>query len=190
MQAEWELLLTTIKTTESSFGTAPVSNDNRKNCTTMQKTKVTPTKSIKSIRRLYTGDNLPVMRSLPSESIDLIATDGPFNSKREYVNPIAKRSRYAGEMAGFSDTWRWDADDANWLFEIEAVNPELAQVIRAASVAHGDKPKSSNHMGAFLCFYAIRLIEAHRLLKPTDSLYLHLDPTASHYMKLVLDCIF
>lgn len=153
----------------------------------MQKTKVTPTKPI---RRIYTGDNLTVMRTLDSETVDLVYLDPPFKSDRKYSSPIGSKSKYKGQVASFNDTWKWDDADDNWIYEIEAKHPDLASLILAASKTYKDKPFSKDHMGAYLTFMTMRLLEIYRLLKPTGSMYLHIDPTASHYLKTVCDYIF
>ena len=131
-------------------------------------------------RTLWTGDNLDIMRGMNSESVDLIYLDPPFNSNRDYAAPIG--SEAAG--AAFKDTWTLsDVDDA-WHGEIADREPTLYAIIDAAGHAHGKGMKS------YLIMMAVRLIEMRRLLKPTASLYLHCDPTASHYLKMLLDAVF
>ena len=112
-----------------------------------------------------------------SETIDLIYLDPPFNSNANYAAPIG--SEAAG--AEFKDTWTLDDIDITWLDLIEIDQPALNKVIHAAMT---DSDKS------YLIYMAVRLLEMHRVLKPTGSLYLHCDPTMSHYLKLVLDAIF
>ena len=131
-------------------------------------------------RTMWTGDNLAVMRGLNSESVDLIYLDPPFNSNKTYSAPIG--SQAAG--AAFKDSWTLDDVDLAWHGEIAEQNPAVYAVIDAAGVAHGSGMKS------YLIMMAVRLLEMHRLLKPTGSLYLHSDPTASHYLKLMLDAVF
>ena len=131
-------------------------------------------------RTLWTGDNLDVMRGLNSETIDLIYLDPPFNSNKTYSAPIG--SQAAG--AAFKDTWTLDDVDLAWHGEIAEANPGLYSVIEAAGVAHGKGMKS------YLIMMGVRLMEMRRLLKSTGSLYLHCDPTASHYLKLVMDSVF
>ena len=128
-------------------------------------------------KTIFTGDNLPIMRGMNSESVDLIYLDPPFNSKANYAAPIG--SEAAG--AEFKDTWTLSDVDAAWLDLIEAKYPQLNRVIHAAM---SDSDKS------YLIYMAIRLIEMHRILKTTGSIYLHCDPTMSHYLKLVMDSIF
>ena len=131
-------------------------------------------------RTIWTGDNLPIMRGLNSESVDLIYLDPPFNSNKEYAAPIG--SEAAG--AAFKDTWTLDDVDRLWLLLLRDKDPTLFHVIEAARLVHG------NGMASYLSMMAQRLREMHRILKPTGSIYLHCDPTASHYLKLLLDCVF
>ena len=128
-------------------------------------------------KTIFTGDNLPIMRGMNSESVDLIYLDPPFNSKANYAAPIG--SEAAG--AEFKDTWTLNDVDAAWLDLIEAKHPRLNRVIHAAM---SDSDKS------YLIYMAVRLLEMHRVLKPTGSIYLHCDPTMSHYLKLVMDSVF
>ena len=131
-------------------------------------------------RTVWTRDNLDVLRGMNSGCVDLIYLDPPFNSNRSYAAPIG--SDAAG--AAFKDTWsRDDVDDAEHGMLAES-DPALYQVIRAALHAHGDG------MFSYLLMMASRLLEMKRILKPSGSIYLHCDPTASHYLKLVMDCIF
>ena len=133
-----------------------------------------------SNRTIWTGDNLAIMRGMNSESVDLIYLDPPFNSKRTYSAPIG--SKAAG--AAFKDTWTLDDVDLAWHGEIAEQNPAVYAVIDAAGIAHGKGMKS------YLIMMAVRLLEMRRILKPTGSLYLHCDPTASAYLKLLLDSVF
>ena len=126
---------------------------------------------------IWTGDNLPIMRGMNSESVDLIYLDPPFNSKANYAAPIG--SEAAG--AEFKDTWTLSDVDAEWINLIEAKNAALHRVLLAA-VNPNDK--------SYLVYMAARLMEMRRLLKPTGSIYLHCDPTMSHYLKLVMDAVF
>ena len=131
-------------------------------------------------RTLFTGDNLDIMRGMNSQSVDLIYLDPPFNSNRDYAAPVGGKA--AG--AAFKDTWTLSDVDLAWVGIIADSNPALAAVIDASGMAHGAGMKS------YLIMMAVRLLEMKRLLKPTGSIYLHCDPTASHYLKLVMDCIF
>ena len=131
-------------------------------------------------RTIFTADNLPIMRGMNSESVDLIYLDPPFNSKHNYAAPIG--SKAAG--AEFKDTWNLsDIDDA-WHDEIQSVNPAVYSIIETAGLVGGKSSK------AYLIYMAIRLLEMQRVLKSTGSLYLHCDPTMSHSLKLMLDAIF
>ena len=131
-------------------------------------------------RTMWTGDNLPILRGMNSECVDLIYLDPPFNSNRTYSAPIG--SEAAG--AAFKDTWTLEDVDLAWHGEIAEQNPAVYSVIGAAGEAHGKGMKS------YLIMMAVRLLEMRRLLKPTGSLYLHCDPTASHYLKLLMDAVF
>lgn len=129
---------------------------------------------------LFTNDNLFVMYGLNSEIADLIYLDPPFNSKRMYSAPVG--SRAAG--AAFKDMWTWEDVNSAYLETLVSKYPALAQFILAVQDMH------STAMAAYIAYMAQRLIECHRLLKPSGSLYLHCDPTASHYLKGLLDIVF
>ena len=128
-------------------------------------------------KTIFTGDNLPIMRGMNSESVDLIYLDPPFNSNANYAAPIG--SKAAG--AEFKDTWTLDDVDNAWLDLIETKYPALNRVIHAA-MTNSDK--------SYLIYMAARLLEMKRILKDTGSIYLHCDPTMSHYLKLVMDAVF
>ena len=113
---------------------------------------------------IWTGDNLPILRGMNSESVDLIYLDPPFNSKANYAAPIG--SKAAG--AAFKDTWTLSDVDAEWIDLIEAKHPALYRVLLAAMTS-SDK--------SYLAYMAARLLEMRRVLKPTGSIYLHCDPT-------------
>ncbi len=132
-------------------------------------------------RTLFEADNLPVMRGINSETIDLIATDPPFNKGKDFH--ATPDSLAAG--AKFQDRWKWEDDvHPDWVETIQDQWPAVWAVIDWTRMAYGDD------MGAFLCFIGVRLMEMHRILKPAGSLYLHCDPTASHYLKALMDAIF
>lgn len=131
-------------------------------------------------KTIWTGDNLDIIRGMNSECIDLIYLDPPFNSNRNYSAPIG--SKAAG--AAFKDTWTLSDLDVAWMGLIADENPALAHVLRAAGLSHG------KGMQSYLTMMAVRLIEMHRVLKPTGSIYLHCDTFASHYLKQVMDTIF
>ena len=128
-------------------------------------------------KTIWTADNLHVMRGMNSESIDLIYLDPPFNSKRNYAAPIG--SKAAG--AEFKDTWTLDDVDVEWVNLIGQKHPALHRVLLAA-MTNSDK--------SYLAYMAVRILEMRRILKSTGSIYLHCDPTMSHYLKLVMDAIF
>ncbi|GAB6395404.1 MAG: DNA methylase N-4/N-6 domain protein [Bacteroidales bacterium] len=130
--------------------------------------------------RLYTGDNLYVLHGLNSGIADLIYLDPPFNSKRFYAAPVG--SKAAG--ASFKDMWTWKDVDEQFLDSLATNYPALARYIAGVGGVH------SKAMMAYLTYMAQRIIEMHRILKDTGSLYLHCDPTASHYLKGTLDFIF
>ncbi len=139
--------------------------------------------------RLYYGDNLDVLREhLGDESVDLIYLDPPFNSNASY-NILFKSPAGAGADASieaFDDTWAWGPTASSALMDItQSGNHKLHVLMQAMKTAIGE-----NAMMAYLAMMAVRLVELHRVLKPTGSLYLHCDPTASHYLKLVLDAVF
>ena len=126
---------------------------------------------------MWTGDNLPILRGMNTACVDLIYLDPPFNSKANYAAPVG--SQAAG--AEFKDTWTLRDIDVAWLDLIEQKHPRVNRVIHAAMT---DSDKS------YLIYMAPRLIEMHRVLKPTGSIYLHCDPTMSHYLKLLMDAIW
>ena len=141
------------------------------------------------MNRLYYGDNLAVLRDqIGDESVDLIYLDPPFNSNAGY-NVLFKSASGAGADASieaFDDTWTWGAASQNALMDIASgTNRPLQVMMSAMHSAIGENP-----LMAYLAMMAVRLVELHRVLKPTGSLYLHCDPTASHYLKLVLDAVF
>ncbi|HEX8444842.1 MAG TPA: DNA methyltransferase [Allosphingosinicella sp.] len=141
------------------------------------------------MNRLYYGDNLQVLRDhIPDESVDLIYLDPPFNSNAGY-NVLFKAASGAGADASieaFDDTWTWGDSAKEALLDIASgTNRPLQVMMEAMRTALGENP-----LMAYLAMMAVRLVELHRVLKPTGSLYLHCDPTASHYLKLVLDAVF
>ena len=132
-------------------------------------------------RTLFHGDNLKFLRGMDSETVDLVATDPPFNKSKDFH--ATPDSLAAG--AQFHDRWSWHDDiHDDWLTAIMRDEPEVWQVISTAKAVYGDD------MGAFLCWLGVRLLEIHRVLKPTGSLYLHIDHTAHAYVKTLLDAIF
>ena len=138
---------------------------------------------------LFYGDNLPILREhIPDQSIDLVYLDPPFNSSRSYNVLFKEESGKDSEsqITAFDDTWHWGAQAEELYAElVTEINGTVGQMIGALRGAIGE-----NQMMAYLVMMAGRLVELHRVLKPTGSLYLHCDPTASHYLKIVLDCVF
>ena len=166
-------------------------------------------------RHLFIADNLNLLRALDNASIDLICMDPPFAKNQTFTGSLrptlsdAERHQELDTLAGwgihsqsdadragiewpdadntgrFSDIWRWEDDvHEDWVNRIENDFPALAKVIDTTRTAH------SEGMAAYLTFMAIRIIEMHRVLKPTGSMYLHCDETAVHYLKAVLDAVF
>jgi site-specific DNA-methyltransferase (adenine-specific) len=138
---------------------------------------------------LFYGDNLPILRDhIPSESVDLVYLDPPFNSNRSYNVLFKEESGQESEsqITAFDDTWHWSGSTpATYRALLTQGPPRVANMISALHDAIG-----TNQMMAYLVMMAARLVELHRVLKPTGSLYLHCDPTASHYLKIILDTIF
>ncbi|MFO1324178.1 MAG: DNA methyltransferase [Burkholderiales bacterium] len=138
---------------------------------------------------LFFGDNLEVLReSLKDESVDLVYLDPPFNSNATYnvLFKTPKGHESDAQIEAFDDTWHWGVHaEAAFADIMQGPNTDVAEVIRALRTVLGE-----NDMMAYLTMMAIRLLELHRVLKPSGSLYLHCDPTASHYLKVVLDAVF
>ena len=143
----------------------------------------------------YLGDNLGVLRSFDSGTVDLIATDPPFNKKRDAFEGELK----GGVKAKFKDNWHWVDPDpdkgsrhdpdaienhVDWLDSIEKHHHRVHALITATRDVYGDD------MAAFLCWLGVRILEMHRVLKPTGSLYLHCDHTAHAYVKALMDAVF
>jgi len=139
--------------------------------------------------QLYFGDNLEIMREyIPDESVDLIYLDPPFKSDQNY-NVIFKEkngTKSRAQITAFEDTWHWGIEAEREYRELVESGPKkLADLMQAMRGFLG-----ANDMMAYLVMMAIRLLEMRRVLKETGSIYLHCDPTASHYLKLVMDSIF
>jgi site-specific DNA-methyltransferase (adenine-specific) len=140
---------------------------------------------------LYYGDNLDILRNpayFPNESVDLIYLDPPFNSARSY-NVLFKdeSGRHAdAQIKAFEDTWHWGETAEATLRQLSTDAPAAVMKLMPAL----REIVGANQMMAYLVMMTARLVELHRVLKPTGSLYLHCDPTASHYLKIVLDTIF
>lgn len=138
---------------------------------------------------LYFGDNLEILRKyIPDNSIDLIYLDPPFSSKKDYniISSEATGERSGAQIKAFSDTWTWDKIVEKTYDDIlRAAPPHIATLIDSLHSGLGN-----NDVTAYLVMMTPRLVELRRVLKDTGSLYLHYDPTAGHYLKLVLDLIF
>jgi DNA modification methylase len=137
---------------------------------------------------LYYGDNLDVLkRYVADESVDLVYLDPPFNSARTYNVLFAEQdgTRAAAQIQAFEDTWQWDASASAAYHEVVEAGGKVSEVLQAFRLFCGE-----SDMLAYLSMMAPRLIHLHRALKPTGTLYLHCDPTASHYLKLLLDAVF
>jgi DNA modification methylase len=138
--------------------------------------------------QLYYGDNLEVLRQhIKDESADLIYLDPPFNSRQDYNVLFAEKdgTRSSSQIMAFEDTWEWNVDAERAYEEIVEQGGRVSDAMRAfrTFLGHSD-------MMAYLAMMAPRLIELKRVLKVTGSIYLHCDPTASHYLKMLMDAIF
>ena len=139
-------------------------------------------------RTLVRGDNLEEMRQFPDECIDLIATDPPFNSKRDYFIPFHDEHGQEPDVLveAFADTWTWgNAAEEAYKELLVDVGGQVADTIKGLRQFLNETP-----MMAYLVMMAIRIVEMHRILKSNGSLYLHCDPSASHYLKIILDAVF
>ncbi len=137
---------------------------------------------------LYYGDNLDVLRRyIAEESVDLVYLDPPFNSNASYNVLFAEHdgTQAAAQIQAFEDTWRWDQAAAAAYQETVEQGGRVSETMQAFRTALGD-----NDMLAYLAMMAPRLIELRRVLKATGSLYLHCDPTSSHYLKMLMDAVF
>lgn len=139
--------------------------------------------------RLFFGDNLSILREhVEDNSIDLIYLDPPFNSNASYNVLFAEKSgeKSAAQITAFEDTWHWGIESEKAFHETVTEGPQkVADLLQSLRAVLGQ-----NDMMAYLTMMAPRLVELHRVLKLTGSLYLHCDSTASHYIKLLLDAIF
>jgi site-specific DNA-methyltransferase (adenine-specific) len=159
--------------------------------------------AVAEMNRLYYGDNLRVLREeIADASVDLIYLDPPFNSQASYnvlfkgprgdrppaspANTGSRAGRPPAQVEAFTDTWQW-CDEAERAFDevIRGRHTGAAELLRALRAFLRD-----NDLMAYLAMMAVRLVELHRVLKPSGSLYLHCDPTASHYLKALLDSVF
>ena len=138
---------------------------------------------------LFYGDNLSILREyVPDESVDLVYLDPPFNSNRNY-NVLFKdeSGRHSeAQIEAFEDTWHWGETAEQTYYQLWTQAPdEVSRAVVALRQLIG-----TNQVTAYLVMMAARLVELHRVLKPTGSIYLHCDPTSSHYLKVVMDAIF
>ena len=137
---------------------------------------------------LYYGDNLDVLhRHVPDASVDLVYLDPPFNSNATYnvLFGDAKGERSAAQIQAFDDTWHWDSSAAAAFDQVLSAGGQPAEAMRAFQMLLGN-----GDMLAYLSMMAPRLMELRRVLRPTGSIYLHCDPTASHYLKVLMDAVF
>jgi len=139
--------------------------------------------------KLFFGDNLDILRNhIPDETADLIYLDPPFNSAANYNVLFQEKTgeKSAAQITAFEDTWHWGSESEELYHDLVMRGPEslitLIQTLRAFL--------GTNDMMAYLIMMAPRLVELHRVLKHTGSIYLHCDPTASHYLKLLMDAVF
>jgi adenine specific DNA methylase Mod len=138
--------------------------------------------------QLYYGDNLEVLRRyVRDESVDLVYLDPPFNSRQDYNVLFAEKdgSRSSSQIHAFEDTWEWNHDSQRAYEEIVEAGGRVADAMRAFHTFLGN-----SDMMAYLAMMAPRLVELRRVLKETGSIYLHCDPTASHYLKILMDAVF
>jgi DNA modification methylase len=147
------------------------------------------------MNKLYYGDNLTIMKQMPLESVDLIYLDPPFNSNRSY-NLLYRNTTglpIPEQVEAFCDTWELDFEKSELARDIPRVMQEYGIAADAVQFWHHlvqALKRADTKLLAYLVYMAVRLLEMYRVLKPSGSLYLHCDPTASHYLKIILDSIF
>jgi site-specific DNA-methyltransferase (adenine-specific) len=137
---------------------------------------------------LFFGDNLDVLRQyIKDESVDLIYLDPPFKSDQDYNVLFAEHNgaTSAAQVRAFDDTWHWDQSAAGAYQQVVEAGGRISLALQGIRQVLG-----TNDMLAYLSMMAVRLVELYRVLKPTGSIYLHCDPTASHYLKLLMDAVF
>ena len=142
----------------------------------------------KASNHLYYGDNLDILgRYIGDESVDLVYLDPPFNSDANYNVLFAEQNgnRAAAQIKAFGDTWRWDQSSAASFQSVVEGGGNVATAMLAMRTFLGD-----NDVLAYLSMMAPRLVELRRVMKPTATIYLHCYPTASHYLKLLMDAVF
>ena len=141
---------------------------------------------------LYYGDNLTVLREhVPDESVDLVYLDPPFNSNASYNVLFKERTgeESPAQIKAFTDTWEWTQETERTYEQDIIVNAAVPTAVKEMIGAFRQFI-GNNAMMAYLVMMAPRLVELHRVLKPTGSIYLHCDPTASHYLKILMDTVF
>ena len=134
------------------------------------------------IRRIFTGDNLPILRSMDSETVDLIYLDPPFNSGKQWENPVEAGGHRA--LASFKDTWELSDSHPDEEYALGQQHKEAIPLIDSLHAINGGSWR------AYLIYMGVRLAEMKRILKPTGSIYYHCDPVMSHGVKLLMDAIF
>src|ERR1700680_4433127 len=140
------------------------------------------------VNQLFYGDNLDVLRRhIPENSVDLVYLDPPFKSDQDYNVLFAEKdgTRAAAQFKAFEDTWEWNQAAAAEYEAVVEAGGKVSDVMQAFRRFLG-----TNDMLAYLTMMAPRLVELRRVLKPTGTIYLHCDPTASHYLKLLMDAVF
>ena len=138
--------------------------------------------------QLYYGDNYEVLqRYIKDESVDLVYLDPPFNSRQDYNVLFAEKdgSQSSSQIHAFEDTWEWNIDAQRSYEHIVEQGGRVADALRAFRTF-----LFNSDMMAYLAMMAPRLVELRRVLKETGSIYLHCDPTASHYLKILMDAVF
>ena len=150
---------------------------------------------IEAMNRLYYGDNLDILRNrIDSDSVDLCYIDPPFNSKRNYFQIYNNQGgEDRAQAQAFVDTWEWgpEADiGLAWITDIDRLNSGTLTEQTVALIEGLEKVLGHGSLLAYLIHMTQRIVEIQRVLKPTGSFYLHCDPTASHYLKLVCDAVF
>jgi len=138
--------------------------------------------------KLYYGDNLDVLRRyVPAESVDLVYLDPPFNSRQDYNVLFEEKdsTKSGSQIRAFKDTWEWNIDAERAYKEMVEKGGRVADALRAFRTFLG-----GSDMLAYLAMMAPRLVELRRVMKESGSIYLHCDPTASHYLKILMDAVF
>ena len=145
----------------------------------------------KRMRELYRGDCLDILEDyIEPNSIDLIYLDPPFNSKSTYNLPFKNKDKSYRSVEAFVDTWTWTADDDIRLAEMEkSFKPDLQLLAQIVRFARTDELGRRSSSASYLLNMGLRLRVMRHVLKPTGSIYLHCDPTASHYLKLIMDTV-